>query len=374
MASAWVEPPRINKNGTKSYKVNWRDHSGVRRSKTFNKARLANAFRADMNSKLNRHEFIPIKAIPFTKLCEEWFKVKEPNLRPATVNMYRTHINLRLLPEFGAFLVTGIAPMDVEKFAAKLAKTDLAPETQRKTLMTLKSILDKAIQWGYLTKNPAVFVKAPKQQRKEIEVLSTVEMRLLIDSADERYRAIIATGCHTGLRISELFGLKWCDINFAKGILKVRQSSQNGVFFELKSDTSRRDVPMPTFLIDMLFKHLAWQREWIEENKDNLVFTNLRGRHLNYQNFTRRYFEPALQKAGLRRITPHAMRHSYATTLLTAGEPIQNVSKLLGHADSSITLRVYAHVLPDSALSTARRIDEIFGFSLPKSTTSDCRL
>jgi integrase len=360
MASAWVEPPKINKDGSKSYRVNWRDHSGKRYTKTFKKARLANAFRADMESKLNRHEFIPIKAIPFAKLCEEWLKIKEPNLRSATINMYRYHVNLRLLPEFGAYLVTGIAPMDVEKFAAKLAKSDLAPETQRKSLMTLKSILDKAIQWGYLTKNPAAFAKAPKRQRKEIEVLSPAEMRLLIDSADDRYKAIIATGYHTGLRMSELFGLKCCDINFAKGILEVRQSSQNGVFFELKSTSSRRDVPMPTFLVDTLLKHLAWQREWIEENKDDLVFTNLQGGHMSYQNFTRRYFEKALKTAGLRRITPHAMRHSYATTLLTAGEPIQNVSKLLGHADSSITLRVYAHVLPEAALSTARRIDEIF--------------
>ena len=112
---------------------------------------------------------------------------------------------------------------------------------------------------------------------------------------------------------------------------------------------------MPSFLIDMLLKHLAWQREWVESNKNDLAFTDLRGSHLNYQNFTRRYFKPTLEKAGLRRITPHAMRHSYATALLSAGEPIQNVSRPLGHADPSITLRVYTHVLPESALSTANR-------------------
>ncbi|MDI6815790.1 MAG: site-specific integrase, partial [Actinomycetota bacterium] len=161
-------------------------------------------------------------------------------------------------------------------------------------------------------------------------------------------------------RISELFGLKWSDVNLAKGVLRVRQNLQKGTFFEPKSRSSRRDVPMPSFLVDILLKHLAWQREWIEHNEHDLAFTNLHGRHLNYQNFTRRYFEPALEKAGLRRITPHAMRHSYASALLSAGEPIQNVSRLLGHADPSITLRVYAHVLPESASSTAKRLDAIF--------------
>lgn len=360
MASAWVCPPIKNISGSKSYRVCWRDHTGRRRSKNFSKSREANAFCAEMNSKLNRHEFTPTETIAFAKLCREWLEIKEPGLRPETMRNYRDQIRLRLMPEFGAYLVTGIAPRDVERYAARLAKSGLAPETQRKTLMTLKAVLDKAMQWGYLGKNPAVFAKAPKRVKKDIEVLSPAEMALLIESTDLRYRAIIATGCHTGLRISELFGLKWADINLAKGVLHVRQNLQKGTFFEPKSRSSRRDVPMPSFLVDILLKHLAWQREWIEHNEHDLAFTNLYGRHLNYQNFTRRYFEPALGKAGLHRITPHTMRHSYASALLTAGEPIQNVSRLLGHADPSITLRVYAHVLPESASGTAKRLDAIF--------------
>jgi integrase len=110
----------------------------------------------------------------------------------------------------------------------------------------------------------------------------------------------------------------------------------------------------------MLLKHLSRQRQWVPTNNDDLVFTNTRGGHLNYQNVTKRYFLPALEIAGLSRITPHGMRHSYASALLTAGVPIQEVSKLLGHSDPSVTLRIYAHVLPESEKDTAKKLDEIF--------------
>ncbi|MDI6816862.1 MAG: phage integrase SAM-like domain-containing protein, partial [Actinomycetota bacterium] len=149
-------------------------------SKHFRKSREANVFCADMNGKLNRHEFTPTETIAFAKLCEEWLEIKEPGLRPETMRNYRDQIRLRLIPEFGLYLVTGIAPRDVERYAARLAKSGLAPETQRKTLMTLKAILEKAVQWGYLGKNPAVFAKAPKRTKKDVEVLSPAEMALLI--------------------------------------------------------------------------------------------------------------------------------------------------------------------------------------------------
>lgn len=372
MASTWKKT-RINKDGSKSYVVGWRDHNGKTGKKTFRKSREADAFKTDLQNKFNRGEYRPVKDITFLELAQSWYNIKETEVRPETARMYRNHLELRLLPAFGGFRVQNISPQAVKEFSAELTGT-LAPETHRKCLMTLRTILDQGIEWGYLGRNAAAFAKAPKKPQRDLEILSPAEMTVLIESTDERYRTLVATGCYTGLRISELFGLKWSDVNLAKGTIKVRQNSQQGTFYEPKSTKSRRTLPVPATVVEMLLKHLSWQRQWIKNNKDDLVFTNTRGGHMNYQNFTSRYFSPTLETAGLARITPHAMRHSYASALLTAGVPIQEVSKILGHSDPSVTLRIYAHVLPESEKGTAKKLDEIFAtIALPRDPVKEER-
>lgn len=372
MASTWIKP-KVNKNGSKSYIVGWRDHNGKTGKKTFRKRREADAFKTDLQNKFNRGEYRPVKDVTFMELAQSWYDIRKAEVRPETARMYRNHLELRLLPAFGGFKLQNISPQAVKEFSASLSGK-ISSETHRKCLMTLKNTLSCAIEWGYLGTNPAAFAKAPKKARKDIEVLSPMEMQLLIEAIDERYRALVASGCHTGLRISEIFGLKWSDVDFVKMKIRVRQNSQNGKFYEPKSTSSRREIPLPVSLVDTLLKHLSWQRQWIPNNKDDLVFTNLRGGHMNYQNFCKRYFYPALERAGLRRVTPHALRHSYATVLLTANEPIKYVSKLLGHSDSSITLRIYAHVLPDTEKNASQRLEEIFATTaLPQNPTKEER-
>ncbi len=110
----------------------------------------------------------------------------------------------------------------------------------------------------------------------------------------------------------------------------------------------------------ILLKHLSNQRQKEIINKDDLVFPNSHGKHMNYQNFLSRIFLPAVEKAGLKRVTPHTLRHSYVAAMISAGQNIKYIQRQLGHADIRQTLDTYGHLLPDAEKDAAEKLNAIF--------------
>ncbi|HEX4206074.1 MAG TPA: site-specific integrase [Ktedonobacteraceae bacterium] len=172
------------------------------------------------------------------------------------------------------------------------------------------------------------------------------------------------------MRIGEILGLRWSDIDLAKGTLRVPRTLNylpKYHFVETKGKTkaSKRNMLLPRFLIVLLKKHAALQlkkkenvgAQWVDRD---LVFSNKMGDYV-LPNTLRRQFYRLLSNIGLPRMHFHDLRHSAATILISMGVPVNVVQELLGHSDVSITLDIYAAVVPSMRQDAVNTMDDLFG-------------
>jgi integrase len=179
-----------------------------------------------------------------------------------------------------------------------------------------KAILERGVDWGYMAKNPAKQVKKPKIVKPELKFLTKVEMDDLIITTPEEHRALIATACYTGMRLGELLGLLWDDVDFSTGKIHARRTLQKGKFQEPKTVGSKRQIHVPAFLLDYLRSQRARQLVEVESNPDNLVFTTSTGRPLDPSNVNKWIFKRALKSVTIKNVRFHDLRHSYASMLI----------------------------------------------------------
>jgi integrase len=198
--------------------------------------------------------------------------------------------------------------------------------------------------------------------------------RLLEVIAGDRFEALYVLALTTGMREGELLALQWGDVDFEQGVIQVhqtlRESVQEGkkayVLAEPKSKTSRRRIALTQIALGALRRHrvrlaeerLALGPAW--DSSLDLVFPNTIGRLEWPWILATRSFKPLLKRAGLPDIRFHDLRHTAATMLLSRGVPVKVVSEMLGHANISITLQVYGHVLPHMQQAAADVMDTVF--------------
>jgi integrase len=192
-------------------------------------------------------------------------------------------------------------------------------------------------------------------------------LRLLDHAEDTNVHALLYTAIYTGLRRSELLGLRWQDLDLDRGQAAIVQTVQRlvglgYVFGEPKTAKGRRQVALPKTVREVLRRHRVTQAEdrlrmgpvW---NDCGLVFTNPTGGPMDPSALTRR-FQRLLKAAGLTAVRFHDLRHTHATLMLKQGVHPKIVSERLGHATIAITLDTYSHVLPGLQDEAARQLDE----------------
>lgn len=215
-----------------------------------------------------------------------------------------------------------------------------------KMIGALRTLLKFAQSRGYVAQNVAAFVKKLKPKpmnEKPIDqaVLTAGEAAALIAATDADWRAAVAVLVYGGLRIGELFGLQWGDVEPDRGRFLVRRQLCNvtGELREPKTKAGTRFVELPPVAVTEL---RAWKLR-CPKGDLNLCFPNAKGGLADYYNFGSRVFHPALRRAALRRIRIHDLRHGAASYMIAAGCDIAAVSRQLGHANVGITLGVYSH-------------------------------
>jgi integrase len=232
---------------------------------------------------------------------------------------------------------------------------------------------------GLIPRNVADAVKAPQAHRKEVKPLIPAEVAALLSAAaGDRLEALYVTAVHTGLRRSELLGLKWTDIDLDAGTLSVQRSlDKDGTFNLPKRNKSRRTVKLTGQAAEALKGHRARQNEerlrlgslWEDPN---LVFPNQAGKPMNADNLYHRGFKPLLEKAGLSGFTFHSLRHTCATLLLSKNINPKIVSEMLGHSAISQTMDTYSHVMPGMTNVASDPLNE--GDVFPYAAESYCRI
>ena len=233
-------------------------------------------------------------------------------------------------------------PSEIETWLARL---EVAPSTKAKALQKLAAILRLAVGDGAIKANPCDGIRRPSQKpRREGRALSEEEVAAVIHAAeevDETTAAMVWLMARAGLRSGEVLALRREDLG--KGVLHVRGSmSRREGLRSVKGSDGARSIPLSPELEARLRRHLTAQRV---ASLDGWLFTAPRGGQVRYDNWRTRTWNRIVEAAGIGDVTPHDLRHTLATRLFLVDRwTVPQVQAYLGHADPTVTLKVYTHV------------------------------
>ncbi|MFJ4790739.1 tyrosine-type recombinase/integrase [Streptomyces sp. NPDC088794] len=307
---------------------------------------------------------------------------------PGTVKRIDERVRLHIRPHLGAVSLRDITPTVLRGYIATLVG-DLSPRYSRQILSTLSNIFETAIDDKRLVRNPlraksVRWPKAPDDQREAWPLETALRVR---DSMNPRYRiaAVIALGC--GLRQGEVFGLSPEDVDFRRGLMRIRRQVQllhGRLYFTLPKGGKTRVVDMPSSVASALAEYfmeypaveveLPWggPEPDREREKFPLILTTTFGNAIRANIFNVDVWKPALAAAGVipmrkrgerwkasRKDGFHVLRHTYASVILEAGESVVTLARWLGHSSPTITLDFYAHFMPEAGGKGRGAIDAL---------------
>jgi integrase len=296
---------------------------------------------------------------------QNWLIIVKAKTSVTTYDRYEQLTRLHLVPHLGMVKLQALTPIHVNAFFAKLERAGESIWTRKMTGAVLHNAMRQAMRMRYIMTNPCADVPRPKPGEKEMAILIEEQVKVFLATAERRRLfALFALALGSGMRQGELFGLQWPDIDFDKGTLTIRRSLAQikGEFIlkEPKSKASKRTIRLPPFAIDALLNHRRLMLTEGQDVKTGTVFVTKTGQYLLRSNMIRQVFKPILRAADLPMIRFHDLRHTHASVLLAHGESIKAVSRRLGHSDVALTLRVYAHLLPDADSSLAETVQKAF--------------
>jgi integrase len=290
-------------------------------------------------------------------------------VKATSYRAYESQIRNHIVPALGKVKLSRLTPAHLQALYAAKLREGMKPASVRQIHAILHKALEQAVRFNLIPTNPAGKVDPPKVRQEEITPLSAEQANKLLDvTRNERdsFEALYALALTTGLRIGELLGLKWSDIDLDARRLRVsrqlQRSSQEGLIFTEPKAASRRTVDLPTSTVEALKRH---RKRQVEETlkaggayQDNdLVFAGPLGEPIGSEKVTQRAFKPLLKRTGLPEIRFHDLRHTFATLLLARGVHPTYVQRALGHASVKMTLDRYSHWMPSMGRATAEAID-----------------
>ena len=337
-----------------------RDGKKIR--KTFSSKAEAKTWRDDANTQLAKGGLRAPTPITVARAWEAWeHGAKEGTVRnrsgdvykPSALRSYEQAMRLRVLPLFGSVRLADVRRLDVQALVDRLLAEGLNPSTIRCTVLPLRAIFRRAVSRGELAVNPCDGLELAAVRGRRDRVADPTEAEALIAAAPERDRALWAMALYAGLRRGELQALRVSDVDLASGVIRVERGwDEKEGPIELKSAAGRRRVPIPVKLRDHLVEHkIATSREG-----DDLLFGRTATDAFNGKNLQDRA-DTAWRGAGLERITPHECRHTFASLMIAAGVNAKALSTFMGHANISITLDRYGHLMPGSEEEAAGLLD-----------------
>ena len=357
--------------------VDFRDQDGNRRWETFETRKQADNALSERVKQLKRGTYhAPAELPTFKEVAGDWLATKAGH-RVSSYAQWQAHLDLHLLPALGPLRLDQIRVEHIEAFREDRRRAGLAPQTVNKLLTTAAAVFKYAGRRELIDRNPAAVAERCRRGADELslenpeqdaagdrskvrpdEVLSPQEAARLVAEADPGFfRTYFLASVLTGARVGELTALTWDDVDLTTGTIAIRRSvswarvrtaekSNGGTkprFYEPKTRSSRRTVPLAPELLSALKR---WKLA-CPKGPLNLVFPTEEGTPKHRSTITHRGLRPALKRAGLRKVTLHSLRHSFASALIMQGSPVTEVGHLLGHSSPTVTLSVYSHWFRD---------------------------
>lgn len=299
----------------------------------------------------------------------DWLADRRGKVRSSTWVGYETHVTHHLAG-LGRIPLVRLTPSDVRRLVREREVAGCSPATIGHSLVVLRMALKQAIADGLLARNVASFVPAPRVERAEVRVLTALEARQLLSAAPaDRFGALWTLLLGRGLRLGEALGLRWSDVDLVAGELTVSRSlrpidrrfreerSPRLQAVEPKTPASRRTMALPAPVVDALRRHRDLEAQK-PRSLSGLVFTSPRGTPLDPRNVGRAW-EAFSVAAGLPRIRIHDLRHSCAALLLGEGMTLEDLKRLLGHANIAITSDTYGHLVRERRRETAVAMERV---------------
>jgi integrase len=308
--------------------------------------------------------------VTVAQFLERWLQdYARPNTAPKTFLRYSQLVRVHLLPALGTIPLSKLRPLHIQGAYSVIQAKGVAARTVLHCHRVLREALAHAVKWQLLGRNPADDVDAPRADRPEVKAPNAEELRRLLVAAESTsLGALVHTASMTGLRLGELMGLRWQDVDLDAGTLCVLQTAQwlpkQGVIFrQPKTARSRRTVDLSPGTVGRLRQHRQDQLQArllvgpAYEDRD-LVFATAVGMPLDPGN-VRRTWARIVRAAGLDGVRFHDLRHAHASLMLQQGVHVKVISERLGHSGIGITMDTYGHLMLGLQAEAAASLDRL---------------
>jgi integrase len=297
----------------------------------------------------------------FASFAELWYREISVEWRATRATTVRDILDRYLIPRFGALAVSCITKEQILAFRADLSITTwardktklLSPVRINHILLPLHMILEEAADRFNFT-SPWRKIKPLKQSKSEVEPFTLPEVKAILERVRPDFRPYYTVRFFTGLRSSEIDGLRWRYVDFDAGQILVREAFVHGQMVSTKTDGSRREVAMNRLVIEAL------RTQWdVSGDINGFVFPTLDGNPFEARNIIRRVWRPLLRNLGLRERRPYQTRHTAATLWLAAGENPEWIARQMGHSSTQMLFRVYSRFVPNLTRQDGSAFDKI---------------
>ena len=280
--------------------------------------------------RLQKEEVLDIPLFGF--LAQKWFNLKEAKLKKSTVRDYRNCLNNFILPKFGDMPIDKISYLDIETFLSGLGGLN---KRAINMLVPMRNVFKLALRSGFIDKSPIDLLDPLKPEKADINPFSMEEIKAIIANVDPHYKNFFIVAFFTGMRFGEMSALKWCNVDFRLGVIKVRETLVQGEEGSPKTDGSIRDIKMlPPVVVALRDQRKATL------GKSDYVFLNRYGRTVTPSPLGKHAWKKVLEKVGIKYRPLMQTRHTFATLMLDGFETPGWVARMMGH--SSLKM-IYEH-------------------------------
>lgn len=333
----------------------------------------------EATASIDRGTYQEPNKLTVAEYAKEYFSTCAVNLSHNTQVSYKRILDKHILPALGKVKLTDLNHRQVQRFVTSLsAQKGLSAKTVRNIHGVLHNMLESAVRDELLLRNVSERCSLPRVTQHQVRAITTAELSRFLQAIDgKQFRNIFFIDIFSGLRLSEILGLRWDDVDFDYDCIYVRQQLQQkqikgdfSYFLAPPKEGKQRKIILAQNAMQVLRHQRAKQLEQrlaagaLWDNSFHLVFTNDFGQPLNRRTVYK-HLKRILLDCGMGNYTFHSLRHSFATISLENGDDIKTVQTNLGHYAASFTLKTYAHVSDQMQRNSAARMDALIA-SLPK--------